>query len=114
MYNNIYELASQLVRVGANAGAEKVPIFEAEIYSIHKQMWADTSCGFGGMAGQAITNALTIVIEKNEHEFWVFHGGQLAYKIKNPNKFFFQDIASRQLKGKCDHWRKYIKRDDSE
>lgn len=34
------------------------------------QTWGDTSLGFGGMGGQAITTALTTIIGDNQNNVW--------------------------------------------
>jgi len=41
------------------------------------QTWPNTACGFGGMAGQAITIAYTVVLRRG-NKVYVYHNGRLA------------------------------------
>lgn len=63
------------------------------------QTWSSTALGFGGVGGQAITNAYTIVVE-DYHEGWysVFFGNRMAYLIRNPNQLFFEDMQKESMK----------------
>lgn len=61
------------------------------------QTWPNTACGFAGVAGQAFTNALTVVVEGPLGYVCVYFGGRLAYHIGKPNSRFFEDLAKRQL-----------------
>ena len=50
------------------------------------QQFSDTSCGFGGMAGQAFTDAPVIVIFRERNgQAAVFVGGRFAYVVE-PNE----------------------------
>lgn len=51
-----------------------------QVYSWH-QTWSSTSCGFGGVAGQAITTAQTVVIMYEGNGAYVYHHGRFAYKL---------------------------------
>lgn len=64
-----------------------------------EQTWGSTSLGFGGIGGQAITSAYTTVV-RDIYSGWcgVFFDESLAYKIKNPNKKFNEDLLHRQMK----------------
>lgn len=65
-----------------------------------KQAWGDTSCGFGGGAGQMITSAYTIVVESElTRECLVWHNGRLAYSVKHPSDEFRRDMLRRHLDG---------------
>ena len=68
---------------------------------VFSQSWPDTSCGFGGMAGQSFTSAFTTVIVSSEG-YIVFIGGRYAYTVKNPSVNFINDLYCRYLKGACD------------
>ena len=52
-----------------------------------EQIWADTSCGFGGIAGRAITVGDTVVLRPNgvNQPIFVYFNGRFAYSI--PNKY---------------------------
>ena len=73
------------------------------------QTWSDTSCGFGGMAGQAFTSAYTVVVFCDmTSEYAVYHAGQFAYIINYRNltdegfNRFREDLAGRCLAGYMD------------
>lgn len=62
------------------------------------QTWDDTSLGFGGIGGQAITTAYTtVIIESNNNYCGVFFNERLAYVIKNPNSMFWEDIQKHKM-----------------
>lgn len=67
-------------------------IWECEVYSF-PQTWGDGSLGFGGISGQAITTAQTVVIlGSNRNDAVVYFGGRLAYHINKPNQRFMEDL----------------------
>lgn len=80
---------------------EKRPIESHSIYvyAMFPQVWGDSSCGFGGMAAQAITNAYTVVVctDFDSTLFAVYFGGKFAYLVKNPTQEFFDDLQNRRL-----------------
>ena len=62
------------------------------------QTWGNTSLGFGGIGGQAITTAYTTVVcEEYKGYYGVFFGNRLAYIIKNPNDKFFNDLYKMKM-----------------
>ena len=65
---------------------------------MHPQTWSDTSCGFGGMAGQVSCGAPTVVLIYGCRAR-VYHDGRLAYDIERYNKTFLEDLADRRLLG---------------
>jgi hypothetical protein len=68
---------------------------------VFSQTWPDTSCGFGGMAGQSFTNAFTTVIVSSEG-YIVFIRGRYAYTVKNPTDKFINDLLCHSIRGACD------------
>ena len=46
------------------------------------QTWSSTALGFGGIGGQAITSAYTVVITSGDHAA-VYFGGRFAYLVKD-------------------------------
>lgn len=73
------------------------------------QVWGDTSCGFGGMAGQAFTEAMTVVAEDTEGRVAVFHAGRLAYILKDFDCQKYQEaVTNRRLPGRSDGWTKQL------
>lgn len=79
------------------------PRSDEVVVTCFNQLWSNTACGYGGMAGQAFTNAYTIVVEHQSH-FCVYFGcGMLAYKIditkiSNQGKdLFFFDLKNQKM-----------------
>lgn len=70
---------------------------EFELY-MFPQVWGDTSLGFGGIGGQAMTSAYTTVVIDN-YAGWcgVFFEEGLAYTILNPNQLFYEDLHNGQM-----------------
>jgi hypothetical protein len=69
-----------------------------EVYAMFPQVWSSTALGFGGLGGQAITSAYTVVIESQVGMgCCVYFGGRFAYRIAKPNETFYTDIAKRQM-----------------
>ena len=63
------------------------------------QAWGSTALGFGGIGGQAITVAYTIVLESQYGGgHCVYFGGRFAYHIKRPTDAFREDMACGRLK----------------
>lgn len=63
------------------------------------QTWGSTALGFGGIGGQAMTSAYTTVV-REIYSNWcgVFFEERLAYKIKDPNQTFNEDVCKFQMK----------------
>lgn len=85
-----------------------VPIHEAPMASrsveehecfVHMflQVWGSTALGFGGIGGQACTNAYTVVVFGPCYDAAVFFGGRLAYHIHQPNRQFHEDVAAHSM-----------------
>ena len=72
---------------------------ECEIY-VWPQTWSDTNCGFGGMAGQMITSASTVVVVGPMQDACVFHGNRLAYKIEHVSEYFWICVKNQKMPGK--------------
>lgn len=67
---------------------------EFEMY-MFPQMWGDTSLGFGGIGGQAMTSAYTtVIIDNNTGWHGVFFGERLAYIINSPNEKFYENLRN--------------------
>jgi hypothetical protein len=112
---DIFGLSEELARIKVNLeymlGKKDldVPIYNLQVFSVFPQTWSDTSCGFGGMAGQAISNAFTVVLEHEEKgDFYIFINGQFAYKQNRSNKKFVKDLIDRNVAGKTGKG-KYLK-----
>lgn len=85
----------------------RYPEFEVTVFS---QGWGSTSLGFGGIGGQAMTDAYTTVIQE-QRIGWVgvFFGECLAYVIKNPAQTFFEDLQKQNM-ASCNKQSKYIRK----
>lgn len=68
---------------------------EIEVYSF-PQTWGSTALGFGGIGGSAMTTALTVVVMCGR-EACVYFGGSFAYRIKDANDRFFEDMRSHNM-----------------
>lgn len=58
-----------------------------DVYS-WPQTWGSTACGFGGIGGQAITGAQTLVVlyeTEQDRLACVFHNGRFAYLTRFDN-----------------------------
>lgn len=71
-----------------------------ELYTF-EQAWADTTCGFGGIGGQAITTARTYVfVPVNVDErCYVYIGGRFAYSCEW-SETFKKDLMNQNVAGK--------------
>jgi hypothetical protein len=73
------------------------------------QSWGSTSLGFGGIGGQVITSAYTVVIRCGLcTEAFVYFGGGFAYCIEKPNDKFLEDLSKHQMASRmeCGKYRK--------
>ena len=66
------------------------------------QMWGNTSGGFEGIGGSAMTNQRTYVLVPNsyvkEEECLVFFGSRFAYHAP-ANEVFLKDLAEQNMAG---------------
>jgi hypothetical protein len=68
------------------------------VHAMFPQTWSSTALGFGGVGGQAITSAYTVIIESEQGlGFCVYFGGRLAYRIQKPNDHFYGDIIHQRM-----------------
>ena len=69
------------------------------VYAMFPQAWSSTAMGFGGIGGQAITSAYTVVLESEVgYGYCVYFGGRFAYNILKPTQQFYHDIAERNMR----------------
>jgi hypothetical protein len=75
--------------------------YELYVEAMFPQTWGDTSLGFGGMAGQAITTAYTVIIgHENTEYLCVYFGGRFAYgldKRKCDMELLTKDISNQNM-----------------
>ena len=69
------------------------------VHAMFPQSWSSTALGFGGLGGQAITPAYTVIIESGKHGlgFCVYFNGKFAYRIQKPNDHFYGDIIHQRM-----------------
>ena len=73
------------------------------------QAWGSTALGFGGIGGQAITTAYTIVLESAHFRgYAVYFGGRFAYNVKKASEQFYLDLQVQNMSAVSDR-RKYEK-----
>ena len=79
-------------------------------YTIFMQTWSDTATGLaeeGDFAGQAFTDAYTVVLEWDE-SFYVYLSKRLAYCDKDTiNNLFFEDLINQNLHPKVEALKTY-------
>jgi len=56
-------------------------VFQCEVIAMFVQTWGSTGLGFGGLAGQAVTDAYTVVIQGPGGHHAVYWGGRFAYLV---------------------------------
>lgn len=62
------------------------------------QSWASTALGFGGIGGQAISDAYTTVFgDVLKNVYVVFFGNKVAYVVEKPTEKFFTDLKLRDM-----------------
>lgn len=66
------------------------------------QTWPNTSCGFGGISGQAFTDAQTVIVSGDDDAVLVYHRGRFAYEVKAPTEKFWIACGQRALPGAKD------------
>lgn len=60
--------------------------------------WSSTALGFGGLGGQAFTDAYTIVLRSAlDGSYCVYFGGRFAYRVNRPNELFFEDVKRMRM-----------------
>lgn len=60
------------------------------------QTWGSTALGFGGVGGQAMTPAYTVIVHTHA-SYCVYFRGRFAYRIDNPNSKFLQDVHNQMM-----------------
>lgn len=65
------------------------------------QMWSNTSCGWQGIGGSAMTNSYTLIIENKFYNLaYIYYGGKLAYICEMDDKYKpYADNGYRGLPG---------------
>lgn len=74
----------------------------AEVYSF-PQTWGDTTCGHGGIGGQAVTQAQTIIFRTDMGGWWVYQAGEFSYHVERGNEEFYEHVKNWNLIGETDY-----------
>lgn len=97
----------QYLRKEGVAGTERVKTGEIKQVRPHEELceidvftqtWGSTALGFGGLGGQAITSAYTVIVQGPNGDCCVYFSGRLAYHIKRPNNVFYEDKHQRKMR----------------
>lgn len=70
--------------------------YDVEVAAMFIQSWGSTALGFGGIGGASVSDAYTIVIHCRG-EYAVYFGGRFAYRVRNPNSSFYDDLNSLRM-----------------
>lgn len=76
---------------------------DVEIYAMFAQSWGSTALGFGGIGGQAITPAYTVVVAGPSQDCAAYFGGRFAYRVvpgistNEQLQRFLEAVAARSL-----------------
>ena len=102
--NKLTKMAGQLLQIDEDlpfrfdySNGERPNVSDFKVH-IFEQTWGDTSCGFGGIAGQAMTTENTYVfvpIGVNQKCF-VYFGSRFAYAA-DPIQEFWDDLKHKQM-----------------
>lgn len=72
--------------------------YDLTVKAMFPQTWSSTALGFGGLGGQAITAAYTIILESDiDSSCCVYFGGRFAYHIEQPNELFREDMSKQNM-----------------
>lgn len=91
----IHEKGKSYQEMKTEAAKRRPTLYEVEVYSF-PQGWGSTALGFGGIGGQAMTEAQTTVI-LSRLSGAVYFGTGLAYVIQNYTTAFMTDIHSHAM-----------------
>ena len=114
MSNKLTEMARQILCIESdlphrlNYAMSRPTIDDFEFYQF-EQAWADTTTGFGGIGGQAITieNTYVFVPLLDDQKCHVYFGGRFAYSV--PYSGVFMDDVRRCIMASVAQSGKYQK-----
>ena len=66
------------------------------VLTAYTETFGSTALGWGGMAGQAMTTALTVAIVSND-KIAVYRNARLDYIVENPSREFMMRIQERRI-----------------
>lgn len=69
-------------------------------FDMFLQMWGNTSGGFEGVGGCAMTEQYTVVVhERHTNIYIVCFGETPCYMVRDANQEFYDDLTNRNIKG---------------
>lgn len=103
MSNKLTNMAKELLIIESDLpyrfdySEERPTVDNFELFTF-EQLWPDTSCGFGGIAGQAFTSARTYIFIPviGNQKCFVYIGSKFAYKVDCCNNLR-KDIAAKNI-----------------
>jgi hypothetical protein len=104
MSNKLTEMAKELLIIESDItfrfdySKERPRIDDFTLY-VFNQTWGSTALGFGGIGGQALTQANTYVFvpETCEQKCFVYFGGRFAYAVPW-SQTFAEDLRKQSMK----------------
>lgn len=102
---NLEQVSREILEVKNYIDNEFKTNYDLE-FQMFSQWWGNTSCGFEGWGGCALTKEMTYIVH-NSQIAYVFFGGKFAYKVKI-NEEFLDDLKNRNIKGKMSYKNRYI------
>lgn len=109
---NLRDMAIELLSIDRNfynyvKEPYKTRISDFELYTF-VQMWGNTSGGFEGIGGSAMTNQRTYVFVPvpniGKENCLVFFGGRFAYCVPYSEKFM-KDVINQDVAGVHEKWK---------
>ena len=85
------------VRIDTGNTEERRPRIDSVDVVMFPQTWGSTALGFGGVGGQAITTAYTVVVYGPMGDACVYFGGRFAYHIARHNATFQDHFMQRNM-----------------
>ncbi len=90
---------------GTEAISPTAIAFSDLLVSSFRQTWSDSSCGFGGIALQALTDAQTVVVGRTDGSCAVVYTrGDFAYRVDQPSEAFWAHVQEQRLPGASNPW----------
>lgn len=97
----------QGTRVPTGATRQVRPHPSQVAVTMFKQTWSSTALGFGGIGGQAISEAYTALVEGPQGDVCVYFAGRPAYWVKRPSMLFLEDAGLHRMVGVAESVSRY-------
>jgi len=96
-----YDAYQEWVKSAYEEYKRRPTAYELFVEAMFPQTWGSTALGFGGIGGQAITSAYTVVIAcTHTYDYCVYFGGMFAYRLdmtKCDIEIVRKDIAAQNM-----------------